>query len=132
MPKSTRRRRRAEYKRSVIERGLDSEFVGEAIAQHEKLLSWMVDSLQSGHYLAGDAFSNADCAVIPYILRLELLKLAGMWDRYPAIADWWARMRERPSVKTAVIDRMTDRDWAPFRNLAPDPWPKVQSLMKAA
>ena len=132
MPKSTRRRRRAEYKRSVIERGLDSEFVGEAIAQHEKLLSWMVDSLQSGHYLAGDAFSNADCAVIPYILRLELLKLAGMWDRYPAIADWWARMRERPSVKTAVIDRMTDMDWAPFRNLAPDPWPKVQSLMKAA
>jgi len=124
--------RRAEYKRSVIERGLDSEFVGEAIAQHEKLLSWMVDSLQSGHYLAGDAFSNADCAVIPYILRLELLKLAGMWDRYPAIADWWARMRERPSVKTAVIDRMTDMDWAPFRNLAPDPWPKVQSLMKAA
>src|SRR6516162_766043 len=125
-------KRRAEYKRSVIEHGLDSEFVTDAIAQHEKLLSWMTESLQGGRYLAGDDFSNADCAVIPYILRLELLKLAGMWDRYPAIADWWARMRERPSVKTAVIDRMTDRDWAPFRNLAPDPWPKVQSLMKAA
>jgi glutathione S-transferase len=55
-----------------------------------------------------------------------------MWGRYPAISDWWARMRERPSVKTAVIDRMTDMDWAPFRNLAPDPWPKVQSLLKPA
>jgi hypothetical protein len=31
-----------------------------------------------------------------------------------------------------VIDRMTETDWAPFRNLAPDPWPKVQALMKAA
>jgi hypothetical protein len=41
-----------------------------------------------------------------------------MWDRYPAIGDWWARMRERPSVKATVIDRMTDIDWAPFRNLA--------------
>jgi hypothetical protein len=60
------------------------------------------------------------------------LKLAGMWDRYPAIADWWARISERPSVKATVIDRMTDMDRAPFRNLAPDPWPKVQSLMKAA
>ena len=104
----------------------------EAIAQHEKLLSWMTASLQNGRYLAGGAFSNADCAVIPYILRLELLKLGGMWDRHPAIGDWWARMRERPSVKAALIDRMTDTDWAPFRNLAPDPWPKVQSLMKAA
>ena len=120
------------YARSVIEHGLDSEFVGEAIAQHDKLLRWMADSLQSSRYLAGNAFSNADCAVIPYILRLELLKLAGMWGRYPAISDWWARMRERPSVKTAVIDRMTDMDWAPFRNLVPDPWPKVQSLLKPA
>jgi glutathione S-transferase len=92
----------------------------------------MDESLQRGRYLAGDAFSNAECAVIPYILRLELLKLTGMWDAYPAIGDWWTRMRDRPSVKVTVIDRMSEGDWAPFRNLAPDPWPKVQSLMRAA
>jgi len=125
-------RRRAEYKRSVIEHGLESEFVKDAIAQHTKLLSWMDQSLQSGAYLAGDSFTNADCAVIPYIVRLELLKLAGLWDRYPSIADWWKRMRARPSVKAAIFDRMTETDWAPFRNLAPDPWPKVEALLKAA
>ncbi len=125
-------KRRAEYKRSVIEHGLDSEFVSDAINQHKKLLAWMNESLQSGSYLAGDGFSNADCAVIPYILRLELLKLASIWDRYPAIGNWWARMRERPSVKAAIFDRMTESDWAPFRNLAPDPWPKVQALLQAA
>ncbi len=125
-------KRRAEYKRSVIEHGLDSEFVSDAINQHKKLLAWMSESLQSGSYLAGDGFSNADCAVIPYILRLELLKLASIWDRYPAIGNWWARMRERPSVKAAIFDRITESDWAPFRNLAPDPWPKVQALLQAA
>ena len=125
-------KRRAEYKRSVIEHGLDSEFVSDAINRHKKLLAWMNESLQSGSYLAGDGFSNADCAVIPYILRLELLKLASIWDRYPAIGNWWARMRERPSVKAAIFDRMTESDWAPFRNLAPDPWPKVQALLQAA
>jgi glutathione S-transferase len=66
-------KRRAEYKRSVIEHGLDSEFVSDAIAQHNKLLSWMDESLQSGRCLAGDNFSNAECAVIPYILRLDLI-----------------------------------------------------------
>ena len=75
---------------------------------------------------------NADCAVIPYILRLELLKLGALWDRYPTVADWWARMRARASVKTAIFDRMSDGDWAPFKNLAPDPWPKVQALLKRA
>jgi hypothetical protein len=39
-------KRRAEYKRSVIEHGLDSEFVVDALAHHRKLLAWMSDSLQ--------------------------------------------------------------------------------------
>jgi glutathione S-transferase len=125
-------KRRAEYKRSVIERGLDSEFVAEAVAQHNKLLSWMADALAEGPYLAGDSFSNAECAVIPYIFRPELLKLGALWDRYPAIADWWARMRARRSVRAAIFDRMSEADWTPFKNLAPDPWPKVQQLLKTA
>ncbi|MGB7077687.1 MAG: glutathione S-transferase family protein [Xanthobacteraceae bacterium] len=125
-------KRRAEYKRSVIEHGLDSEFVADALGQHQKMISWMVDDLKRGPYLAGESFSNADCAVIPYILRLELLKLGAMWEQAPGVADWWERVRQRPSVKAEIFDRMADSDWAPFKNLAPDPWPKVQALLKAA
>jgi len=125
-------KRRAEYKRSVIEHGLDSEFVSDALAQHQKMLSWMEEGLKSGPYVVGDSLSLADCAVIPYVLRLELLKLRGILDRYPAVGDWWARVRERPSVKAAIFDRMAEADWAPFRNLAPDPWPKVAHMLKAA
>ena len=40
-------KRRAEYKRSVIKHGLDSEFVAEALAPHRKLLSWMAESLKT-------------------------------------------------------------------------------------
>jgi glutathione S-transferase len=111
---------------------LESEFVTDAVAQHQKLLSWMADDLRHSPFLAGAAFSNADAAVIPYILRLELLKLCGLWAQYPVIADWWARMRSRPSVKSTIFDRMSEADWAPFRNLTPDPWPKVAALLKAA
>ena len=92
----------------------------------------MEESLQVGCFLAGDSFSNAECAVIPYILRLELLQLSGMWQDSAPIADWWRRMRARPSIKSAIFDHMTEADWAPFRNLAPDPWPKVESLLQAA
>jgi glutathione S-transferase len=125
-------KRRAEYKRSVIEHGLDSEFVADAVGQHKKLLSRMTESLEEGPYLAGAHFSNADAAVIPYILRLDLLKLSKMWAQSPAIADWWARVSARPSVKAAIFDRMTEADAAPFKKLEPDPWPKVQELLQAA
>lgn len=125
-------KRRAEYKRSVIEHGLDSEFVVDAVRQHQKLLSWMASDLSHGPFLAGDAFSNADVAVIPYILRLELLKLSGLWAQYSAIAEWWTRTRNRPSVKATIFDCMTESDWAPFKDLLPDPWPKVRAILKAA
>jgi hypothetical protein len=41
-------------------------------------------------------------------------------------------VQKRPSVKAAIFDRMKESDWAPFKNLSPDPWPKVQTLLKAA
>jgi glutathione S-transferase len=63
---------------------------------------------------------------------LELLKLSGIWERYPAVAEWWVRMRARPSVKAAILNRMTEADAAPFKSLEPDPWPRVQELLKAA
>jgi glutathione S-transferase len=125
-------KRRAEYKRSVIEHGLDSKFVIDALGQHQKLISWMADHLRRDPYLAGDSFTNADCTVIPYILRLELLKLGAMWQREPGIANWWGRVQKRDSVQSAIFDRMQDPDWAPFKNLVPDPWPKVQTLLQAA
>jgi hypothetical protein len=39
-------------------------------------------------------------------------------------------MRERPSVKKEMLERMTAQDKAPFDKLEPNPWPKVKSLME--
>jgi glutathione S-transferase len=125
-------RKRAEYKRDVVNRGLDSEFVGDALAHHKKLLAGIDEAMKRGAYLAGDSYSNADIAVIPYILRLELLRLSGLWIELPGVAAWWQRMRERPSTRATILERMTDADWAPFKNLHPDPWVKVKDLLKAA
>jgi len=125
-------RKRGEYKADVVTNGLNSIYVADALAHHKKLLTWIDEAMQAGPYLAGNAYSLAEAAVIPYILRLELLHLNPLWDKYPGVADWWRRMRERASTKNAIVDRMTDADWAPFKNLAPDPWPQVQGLLQAA
>ena len=125
-------KKRAEYKRDVVMHGLDSQYVADALGYHEKLLDWMEEALRHGPYLAGDALSLAETAVIPYIVRLDLLRLAPIWANRPSIAAWYERVSARPSFTQAITGRMTAADAAPFKNLSPDPWPRVSGLLKAA
>ena len=119
-------KQRTEYKRDVALHGLESKYVRDALGHHEKLLKMMDATLQGGSWLAGGHFSLADAAVIPYILRLDLLRLRKLWQRLPRIEAWYERMRARPSVKKELLERMTPQDKAPFEKLQPDPWPLLE------
>jgi glutathione S-transferase len=48
-------------------------------------------------FLTGREFGIADAAYLPWILRAETM-LGVDLDPYPALSDWVARTRERPSV----------------------------------
>lgn len=122
-------KKRTEYKRDVALHGLDSKFAREALEHHEKLLQ-LVDA-SGGGWLAGAEFSLADIAVIPYVLRLDLLRLSRLWDKRPGVASWYKRAMARAPVKKEILDRMTPEDHAPFKNLEaqPDPWPKVSAIL---
>jgi len=119
-------KKRVEHKRDVALYGLESKFVREALDYHLKLLKTMDAALGQGPWLAGERFSIADAAVIPYILRLDLLKMGKLLS--PKVESWYARMRERPSVKKEMLERMTAQDRAPFEKLDPDPWPVIKKL----
>src|SRR3954471_2615719 len=125
-------KQRTEYKRDVALHGLDSKYVKDALGHHEKMLKMMDAALQEGAWLAGGHFSLADAAVIPYILRLDLLKLGKMWHKLPRIEAWYQRMRAHPSVKKELVDRMRPEDKAPFEKLEVDPWSKVEKLVWAS
>jgi glutathione S-transferase len=119
-------KQRTEYKRDVALNGLQSKFVRQALDYHLKLLKMMDEALSRGPWLAGEQFSLADAAVIPYILRLDLLKLEGLFSE--KTRKWYARMRDRPAVKKEMLERMTPQDKAPFEKLEPDPWPVIRKL----
>src|SRR3954464_4170800 len=125
-------KQRTEYKRDVALHGLDSKYVKDAVGYHEKMLKMMDAALQGGTWLGGGHFSLADAAVIPYILRLDLLKLRKLWQRFPTVDAWYERMQARPSVKKELLDRMTSQDKAPFEKLETDPWSKVEKIAWAS
>jgi len=122
-------KKRTEYKRDVALHGLESKFVHEALEYHGKLLK-VIDAAGGG-WLAGPEFSLADIAAVPYVLRLELLRMARLWDEHLGVAAWYKRVLARPSVQKEILDRMTPEDHAPFKKLheQPDPWPTVQAMI---
>jgi glutathione S-transferase len=123
--------KRAEIKRQVVTQGLDAPVVVDALQQQEKLLNSIDAAMAEGPYLAGPDWSLADAAATPYVWRLDKLKLARLWDRRPAVAGWYERIRARPSFKAAVEDWLSPADRERYDS-APDPWPKVQEILRAA
>src|SRR5258708_17733822 len=116
-------KQRTEYKRDVALNGLESKYVHDALGHHEKLLKMMDAALQGGAWLAGGHFSLADAAVIPYILRLDLLHLSKIWAHKPKIAEWSERIDERPSVKKELPVRKQPQDKEPVEELETEAWP---------
>lgn len=53
-------------------------------------------------WLAGEAFSLADIAYAPYMVRLDHLRMAFLWDRRPAVAAWFDRLRARPGFEAGL------------------------------
>lgn len=75
----------------------DQQRIEQGSQQWEKTLDWLEAAFGQGSHMAGDAFSVADCALIP---RLSLAKAYGLpldGARHPKLADWLERMRKRPT-----------------------------------
>lgn len=120
---------RAEIKRQVAEKGLDAPMAVDALKYHLKLLKIIDEAAKGGGYIAGGAYSIADIAATPYIWRLEQLRLARIWDRYPGVASWFERMQRRPSFDLAINKVVTKEDFDAYRNFEPDPWPRVKEIL---
>ncbi|MBI4529321.1 MAG: glutathione S-transferase family protein, partial [Deltaproteobacteria bacterium] len=116
--------RQSEYKRAGVEEGLNSPMGKEATKSFEKLLKWIQESSERGPWLAGPDFSLADIAATPYMTRLEMLKLSRMWNNKRGVAEWWERVKARPSHDSAITKWLRREDMARYEKLA-DPWVEV-------
>jgi glutathione S-transferase len=123
---------RADAKRQVAQLGLDAPLVVDALRNQKTLLDRIETAMASGPYLAGTDYSLGDIAATPYIWRLDMLKLARIWDKRPGVAAWYERVRARPSFAKAVDSWLTQADRDRYTSFEPDPWPKVQEILQAA
>ena len=123
-------KKRAE-RRSVLDHGVKAPEFGGALGHFLDLFDAMQEGLEPGAWLSGNDFGLADAAVLPYVLRLDHLAMTPLIDARPHLADWYARVRARPSFETAVTK------WVPaplldvFRKNGEDVWSDVEPLTRS-
>jgi len=92
---------------ALVARGGDvPQFVlDEAAADLEAAIARMEEDLATGPWLAGESYSLADATWTPFVHRMRLLGMDGYWagGRRPRMADWWERIRARPSYRDAIL-----------------------------
>ncbi|MGI1661521.1 glutathione S-transferase family protein [Palleronia sp. KMU-117] len=95
---------RRDNDRVNIEMGLASPLLPDALKRFRALFEDMNTRLEGHDWLAGEAYSLADIALVVYLRRMESFMMAPLWSHLTALNTWYARIAERPAYKTAVID----------------------------
>ena len=94
---------RKHFYRKMGTKGFSPEEVEASLDNLDLTLRRMEEALAKGNvpWLIGHQFSLADIVVLPTVDRLDDLGMADMWQGYPRVADWYARIKARPSYAAA-------------------------------
>lgn len=82
---------RRERQQSTHEKGLASPGAALAIGALQRLVAQLAAALQNGPWLAGDTFTLADAAALPYMVRAQALRLGPLWNHHTSIRAWLER-----------------------------------------
>lgn len=121
-------------KRRVIEQGFDAPEVAAKFKLYARYLDKMEQSLGRHEWVAGDTYSLADVGMTPYVNRLAMMSMHGLWEGgvRPHLADWFKRVRERSSFQTAVLDWCPAALTSDLKTFGAQSWPDVQRVLATA
>jgi len=121
-----------ERKRHWVKEGIEAPDVKAAIKFHDKVLADMEATLTQSRWLAGDQYTLADVSLTPYVNRLEMLGLSGMWSNRPRVSDWFDRIRARANFKSAVLDWIPEELVSSMKANGSTQWPFVSKVLWTA
>ena len=122
-----------EQQRKAVALGIRAPHVVTALRNYVNVIAAMEDELGRRPYLAGDTYTLADAAATPYLNRTVMLGIEGLWrERRPKVAEWFDRMRQRPSFDESITKAMTDVDRQNFDVPREESWEEVRRALEAA
>ena len=113
--------------------GFEAPGAADKIRLYDSYLHKMEDALAGGDdWLVGNKFSIADIAMTPYVNRLAMMSMRGMWERgrLPNVEKWFARIEALPNFQTNLIDWVPDHLKNDLRDNGAQSWPEVARILE--
>lgn len=123
-----------EQKKAYVRDGFDAPGAHEKVALYHRYLRKMEEALEKNDWLAGGDFTFADIAMTPYVVRLEMLSMQGIWEggRLPGVARWLAAVKARPTFKSTFIDWIPDHLLSDMKENGARSWPDIARILDIA
>ena len=113
--------------------GFKAPGIGEKVRLYDSYLHKMEDALECGHcWLVGNRFSIADIAMTPYVNRLAMMSMRGMWEggRLPNVEKWFHRIEARPEFRKSLIEWVPEDLANDLRENGAKSWPEVAQILE--
>ena len=124
---------RAERRRERLSLDIDAPGPRGSLLIYDKFLGDMEAALSDRPWLADEVFSLADIGVIPYVNRLDMLQLSGMWtEARPRLTDWFGRVKGRASFLPAMFGFVPEPLAALMKEKGTEAWPRVRTILANA
>lgn len=118
--------RRAKFP-ELMQTGLESKSVIDALVTFARLFRDMEQALANGPWLTGERFTLADGGLMSFFNRLEMLQISGIWkENFPRVTEWFERARARPSFAEAIEGYIPAPAHESYRTAGAPAWPVVR------
>lgn len=118
-------------KRELVMLGTKAPGVEAKIKLYDKYLGEMEAALQKHDWLVGDDFSLADVAMTPYVNRLDMLSMSGLWEngRRPRLTDWFSRIKERRTFAPMFLEWCPEQLTADLKEFGAQTYPEFLEIL---
>ncbi len=118
-------------KQEIVRMGFDAPGIEDTIRLYDSYLYKMEETLKQYEWLAGDEFSLADIALTPYVNRLDMLSMFGMWTegRLPKVEDWFNRIKAIDTFEPAFLDWCPEELTNDLKVFGAQSWPDVKRII---
>ena len=120
-----------ERKKEIVRLGFDAPGIEDTIRMYDGYLFKMEKALQEHDWLAGDTFSLADVSLTPYVNRLDMLSMSGMWagGRLSHVEAWFECIKAMESFKPVFLDWCPESLTEDLKTFGAQSWPDIQRII---
>jgi len=119
-------------KDAFVRYGFDAPGAADKVKLYDTYLKKMDKALENKQWLVEDTFSIADISMVPYVNRLAMMSMRGLWEnnRLPNVEKWFNRVEALPNFKKCLIDWVPDDLVNDLRENGAQSWPEVAKILE--